>query len=346
MRGREFTMKDAYSFDKDEAGAQVSYDRCTPRTRKSSRASGSRFVRSRRIRARSVDRARRIPVIADTGEDAIAYCPTSEYAANIELAEGMPLLKGAPRRRLRLPDAHAEQTAALRDVAALIGFGLDRTVKSIVLATDREEENGKITSTVWLLLIRGDHELNESRPAKVPGLNKGSAFYRSQKFEHFNCKPGYLGPINISQTRESHRRPHGGEHERLHHGCQRSGLPFCELQLGPRCCRSRIWSRTFAMWSQAILRPMARRVGDPARHRSRPRVLSGHGVFDTDESDLPRVRDGKPQPLEMAAMRIGVTRLLGAAIEQNNDDKGIIWPDAIAPFTVVICPLVTTAMRQ
>jgi prolyl-tRNA synthetase len=147
------------------------------------------------------DLSQEFQVIADTGEDAIVYCPTSDYAANIELAEAV-----APRT----PRAEASQPliktptpakSTCEDVAALLGVPLARTVKSLVLATDEHNEAGeRVKSTVWLLLVRGDHSLNEVKASKVPGLTGGFRFATVGEIEdHFGCKPGYLGGVGTKR---------------------------------------------------------------------------------------------------------------------------------------------------
>jgi prolyl-tRNA synthetase len=340
MRGREFTMKDAYSFDKDEAGAQVSYDKMYAAYQKIFTRIGLTF------RAVAADtgaiggsRSHEFQVIADTGEDAIAYCPTSEYAANIELAEGVPLLKERAAPQAAFTKMPTPNKPRCEDVAALMGFGLDRTVKSIVLATDREEENGKITSTVWLLLIRGDHELNEIKASKVPGLNKGFRFAtEAEILEHFNCKPGYLGPINMAKPVKVIADRTVANMSDFTTGANEADFHFVNCN----------WGRDVP--EPDLVADIRNAVaGDPSPDGKGVLAIQrgievGHVFYLGTVYSAPMKATfldeaGKPQPLEMGCYGIGVTRLLGAAIEQNNDEKGIIWPDAIAPFTVVICPL-------
>src|SRR5690349_8145839 len=163
MRGREFTMKDAYSFDRDLAAARLSY-------RAMYDAYGAIFDRMG-LQYRAVaadtgaiggDLSHEFQVIADTGEDAIVYCPDSDYAANIELAEALAPAtpRAAPAQAMEKVPTPGKSTCA--DVAALLGIPLARTVKSLVLATDAKSESGDVVeTTVWLLLVRGDHDLNE-----------------------------------------------------------------------------------------------------------------------------------------------------------------------------------------
>lgn len=340
MRGREFTMKDAYSFDKDEAGAQISYDKMYAAYVKIFTRLGLTF---RAVRADTGaiggSRSHEFQVIADTGEDAIAYCPTSDYAANIELAEGVPLIavRAAPQAAFtKMPTPNKPRC---EDVAALMGFGLERTVKSIVLATDREDEHGKPVSTVWLLLIRGDHELNEIKAGKVAGLDKGFRFAtEAEILEHFNCKPGYLGPINMAKPVKVIADRTVANMSDFTTGANEADFHFVNVSWG----RDVPESDTVADIRNVV-------AGDPSPDGKGTLAIQrgievGHVFYLGKVYSAPMKatfldETGKPQLLEMGCYGIGVTRLLGAAIEQNHDAKGIIWPDAIAPFTVVICPL-------
>jgi prolyl-tRNA synthetase len=144
------------------------------------------------------DRSHEFQVIADTGEDAIVYCPSSDYAANIELAEALSLLlppEGEATAPLHKTPTPGKSTCA--DVAVLLGLPLSSTVKSLVLATDEHNDAGDIVKvTIWLLLVRGDHSLNEIKAGKLPGLKGGFRFATVAEIEaHFGCQPGYLGPI-------------------------------------------------------------------------------------------------------------------------------------------------------
>ncbi|MBW8469304.1 MAG: proline--tRNA ligase, partial [Thiobacillus sp.] len=200
MRGREFIMKDAYSFDRDEAAAKASYQVMAAAYRRIFDRFGLRY---RAVAADSGaiggDLSEEFQVIAATGEDAIVYCPTSDYAANMEKAEA--LAPAGPRATAANPmvktPTPGKSTCA--DVAELLGVPLATTVKSLVLATDTLNEAGEIVkSQVWLLLLRGDHDMNEVKVGKVPGLDAGFRFATFPEIEaHFGCPPGYLGPIGL-----------------------------------------------------------------------------------------------------------------------------------------------------
>ena len=200
MRGREFTMKDAYSFDKDKASALRSYQVMFEAYKRIFDRMGLRYrAVAADTGAIGGDASHEFQVIADTGEDAIVYSTGSEYAANIELAEALPLLSGRVAAAQALTKTATPAKSTCEDVAALLGLPLSQTVKSLVLATDECDDKGKVISAkVWLLLVRGDHALNEIKAGKIEGLKGGYRFATVAEIEsHFGCKPGYLGPINM-----------------------------------------------------------------------------------------------------------------------------------------------------
>jgi prolyl-tRNA synthetase len=201
MRGREFTMKDAYSFDRDPAAAKTSYQAMAAAYRRIFDRFGLSY---RAVAADSGaiggDLSEEFQVIAATGEDAIVYCPASDYAANMEKAEAL-----APQAARRPPTRLLEKTSTpgketCTEVAALLGIPLASTVKSLVLATDAMGDSGsRVKMQVWLLLLRGDHDMNEVKVGKVAGL-AGFRFATQAEIEdHFGCKPGYLGPLNLTK---------------------------------------------------------------------------------------------------------------------------------------------------
>lgn len=340
MRGREFTMKDAYSFDRDAAAAAKSYQVMVEAYRRIFDRFGLEY---RAVAADSGaiggDLSQEFQVIAETGEDAIVYCPTSEYAANIELAEAVsPGPRGAATEALQKTPTPGKSTCA--DVAQLLGLPLSRTVKSLVLATDELNEAGDITkTTVWLLLVRGDHELNEVKTGKVPGLKNGFRFATVAEIEdHFGCKPGYLGPIGL-------RKP-------VKVVADRTVAAMADFICGANEADHHL---TGVNWGRDLPEPDLvadiRNVvaGDPSPDGQgvleiQRGIEVGHVFYlGTKYSKAMNAtyldENGKPQLMEMGCYGIGVTRVLGAAIEQNNDERGIIWPASIAPFAAVICPI-------
>ena len=350
MRGREFTMKDAYSFDRDVESAGKTYDGMY--------AAYTRIFERLGLQFRAVaadtgaiggDRSHEFQVIADTGEDAIVYCPTSDYAANIELAEGVALIaqRGAASQACEKVATPGKSTCP--EVAELLGLPLSQTVKSLVLATDETNEAGEIVkSTVWLLLVRGDHELNEVKAGKVEltdatgqttGLKAGFRFATEKEIiAHFGTKPGYLGPINLQQPVKVIADRTVANMADFVCGANEEGFHI----------RGVNWGRDLP---EPDLVADIRNVveGDPSPDGQGVLAIQrgievGHVFYlGTKYSKAMNATfldvDGKPKHFEMGCYGIGVTRILGAAIEQRHDERGIVWPDAIAPFTVVICPV-------
>jgi prolyl-tRNA synthetase len=341
MRGREFTMKDAYSFDRDLDAAGTSYDRMYAAYVKIFERMGLVF------RAVVADngaiggiRSHEFQVIADTGEDAIVYSPDSDYAANMELAEAVAPAggRGAPQQPLEktpTPDA-----STCEDVARLLGLPLQRTVKSLVLASDEAgEADSAAKVTVWLLLVRGDHSLNEVKVGKLAGLTVGFRFATVAEIEaNFACRPGFLGPIGAANA--------------VRVIADRSVAAMSDFVCG---ANAEGFHYTGANWGRDLPEPEIvadiRNVveGDPSPDGKgllsiQRGIEVGHvfllGAHYSKAMDATFLDEaGKPQLLQMGCYGIGITRLLGAAVEQNHDGRGMIWPEAIAPFRVVVCPI-------
>jgi prolyl-tRNA synthetase len=341
MRGREFTMKDAYSFDRDVEAAGRSYENMYAAYCKIFDRFGLQYrAVAADTGAIGGDRSHEFQVIADTGEDAIVYCPTSDYAANIELAEAVALLPARGQALQTLAKTPTPGKATCAEVALLLGLPLAQTVKSLVLATDELDEDGNIAKTqVWLLLVRGDHDLNEVKAGKVEGLKGGFRFATGAEIDaHFGCKPGYLGPIGLKQP--------------LKIVADRTVAVMSDFVCG---ANEVDFHFTGANWGRDLPEPDVvadiRNVvaGDPSPDGKGLLAIQrgievGHVFYlGTKYSAAMNAtfldENGKPKLMEMGCYGIGVTRILGAAIEQNSDARGIIWPDSIAPFTVVICPI-------
>jgi prolyl-tRNA synthetase len=341
MRGREFIMKDAYSFDRNQVSAKQSYKIMADAYRKIFDRFGLTY---RAVAADSGaiggDLSEEFQVIAATGEDAIVYCPNSDYAANMEKAEALAPQQARPAASKAQTLTPTPGKSTCEDVAELLNVPLSTTVKSLVLATDETDEQGNIkASKVWLLLLRGDHDMNEVKVGKLPGFNAGFRFATlSEIEEHFGCKPGYLGPLNLKKP--------------LNVVADREVAVMADWICGANQPDHHI---TGVNWGRDLPEPMMvadlRNVvaGDASPDGKGPLAIErgievGHVFYlGTKYSQAMNAtfldENGKPQFLEMGCYGIGVTRLPAAAIEQNHDAKGIIWPDAIAPFTVVICPI-------
>jgi len=337
MRGREFTMKDAYSFDRDVASLQKSYKIMFDAYVRIFQRFGLQF------RAVAADNgtiggtgSHEFHVIADTGEDALVYCPTSDYAANMEAAEALPLLteRAAPKQqctKVATPDMSKCET-----VAEMLNISLQQTVKSLVLAVDASAD-GKVKKQIWLLMLRGDHEMNEIKVSKIAGLQNSRMATEAEIIEWFGCVPGYLGPIAT-------RLP-------VNLVIDRTVAMMSDFVCGANEAGYHLtgvnWERDLPLPLIADIRNV--QVGDPSPDGKGVLAIQrgievGH-VFQLGTSYSESMKatyldeNGKPQLLQMGCYGIGITRILGAAIEQNFDEKGIVWPASLAPFSVVLCPM-------
>jgi prolyl-tRNA synthetase len=279
-------------------------------------------------------------VIAATGEDAIVYCPTSSYAANLEKAEALAPLqtRGAATQTLTQTPTPGKSTC--EDVAALLNVPLQTTVKSLVLATDTLDDKGEVVkSQVWLLLLRGDHDMNEVKVGKLPGFEGGFRFATAAEIEdHFGCKPGYLGPVHLKQP--------------LKIVADRDVAVMADWICGANVVDFHMTGVNFGrdVAEPDLVADIRNVVAGDASPDGQGVLAIERGIevghvfyLGTKYSQAMNATfldvNGKPQFMEMGCYGIGVTRLPAAAIEQNHDDRGIIWPDAIAPFTVVVCPI-------
>jgi len=341
MRGREFIMKDAYSFDRTGADAQRSYQNMAQAYRRIFDRFGLQY---RAVAADSGaiggDLSEEFQVMAATGEDAIVYCPTSDYAANMEKAQALAPQQPRPAAGQAMAKTPTPGKSTCADVAVLLGLPLTQTVKSLVLATDDVNDQGEVLkSQVWLLLVRGDHDMNEVKVGKLPGFDKGFRFATLAEIDtHFGCKPGYLGPVNLLQP--------------LKVVADLEVAVMADWVCG---ANAEDFHMTGVNWGRDLPEPDL--VADIRNVVAGDASPDGQGVLAIERGiEVGHIfylgtkysqamnatfldEDGKPKPFEMGCYGIGITRLPAAAIEQNHDAKGIIWPDALAPFTVVICPI-------
>ncbi|PIT78882.1 proline--tRNA ligase [Limnohabitans sp. B9-3] len=341
MRGREFIMKDAYSFDRDQVSAKQSYQVMADAYRKIFDRFGLTY---RAVAADSGaiggDLSEEFQVIAATGEDAIVYCPTSNYAANMEKAEALAPAQTRGSATQALSKTATPGKSTCEDVAALLNVPLNTTVKSLVLATDTLNEKGEvIKSHVWLLLLRGDHDMNEVKVGKLPGFEGGFRFATTGEIDdHFGCKPGYLGPVNLKQP--------------LKIVADRDVAVMADWICGANEVDFHMIGVNFGrdVAEPDLVADIRNVVAGDASPDGQGMLAIERGIevghvfyLGTKYSQAMNATfldvNGKPQFMEMGCYGIGVTRLPAAAIEQNHDERGMIWPDAIAPFTVVICPV-------
>jgi prolyl-tRNA synthetase len=330
MRGREFTMKDGYSFHADYADLEREY--------RSMHDTYSRIFTRLGLRFRAVAAdtgsiggtgSHEFHVLAESGEDAIAYCPQSDYAANVELAEAI-----APSAPRAAPGAAMQKVPTpgktrCADVADLLGLPLTRTVKAIAVVHD-EAFN--------LLLLRGDHDLNEIKAQKLPGLDPFRFATDAEIERHLGCPPGYIGPVGIDPG--------------IRVVADRRVAAMADFVCGANAEGYHLTGVNFGrdLPEPALVADLRRVVvGDPSPDgRGSLEIVRGIEVghifqlrtkYSTEMKATFLDEQGKQRPFEMGCYGIGVTRIVGAAIEQGNDERGIVWPDPIAPFRVAIVPL-------
>jgi prolyl-tRNA synthetase len=334
MRGREFSMKDAYSFDRDTEGLKKSYQIMFDAYTRIFKRMGLQF------RAVTADNgaiggsgSQEFHVIADTGEDAIVYCPNSDYAANLEAAESLALIAVRAAATAAMTKVPTPDKTNCADVAKFLNVSLDKTVKSLLFAVDQEKGPAKL----FMLLVRGDHELNEVKASKIPGMTESRFATETEILKACNAPAGYLGPVGLSPD--------------VTVVADRTVANMSDFICGANDAGQHL---TGVNWGRDLAEPLVMDirnavVGDPSP--------DGKGVVDicrgievghvfqlgTSYSEAMGCtyldQQGKAQAMVMGCYGIGVTRLLGAAIEQGHDERGIIWPISMAPFEVVICPM-------
>ncbi len=329
MRAREFIMKDGYSFHSSFEDLEREYRNMYDTYTRIFTRLGLNF------RAVAADTgaiggtgSHEFHVIAETGEDTIAYCPTSDYAANVELAEALPLVGDRPMPSEPLTEVATPGVKTIAELVAFLRVPIERTVKAVVV----EGEDGAPV----LLLLRGDHELNEIKASKIAGLKSPLTFASEAAIRSaFGAGPGSLGPVGFSGRIIADRTV--AKMGDFITGANRDGFHYIGVNIG----------RDFPEPEVADLRNVV--AGDPSPDgkgvlalcrgievghifQLRTKYSAAMGCTFLDES-------GRERPMEMGCYGIGVSRILGAAIEQNHDARGIIWPEAIAPFEAVVCPI-------
>ena len=334
MRGREFSMKDAYSFDRDTEGLKKSYQVMFDAYTKIFKRMGLQF------RAVTADNgaiggsgSQEFHVIANTGEDAIVYCPNSDYAANLEAAESLALIAARAAATATMTKVPTPDKTHCADVAKFLNVPIEKTVKSLLFAVDQEQGPAKL----FMLLVRGDHELNEVKASKVPGMLESRFATEAEILRACNAPAGYLGPVGISSD--------------VTVVADRTVANMSDFICGANDAGHHL---TGVNWVRDLPEPLVLDirnavVGDPSPDgKGEVDICRGIEVghvfqLGTRYSEAMGCtyldQQGKAQPMVMGCYGIGVTRLLGAAIEQGHDDRGIIWPISMAPFEVVICPM-------
>jgi len=340
MRAREFLMKDAYSFHADKA--------CLGKTYQAMYDAYSRIFERLGLKFRAVAAdpgaiggtgSHEFHVLADSGEDAIAFCPNSDYAANIELAEA--LAPAAPRAEpaKAMQEVPTPGKKTCEDVAAFLNLPLAQTVKSVMVWANE---------SLHMLLVRGDHTLNEFKISRIPSLVNFRLASEYEIAQGLGCRPGYIGPVGIGSHIPVVADRTVAKMADFVCGANKDGCHYTGVN----------WGRDLPETGHVFdIRNAA--AGDPSPDGNGALEICrgievGH-VFQLGAKYSEAMKatfldeGGQPRPLEMGCYGIGVSRIVAAAIEQNHDERGIIWPRPIAPFELAIVPIgmaKSTAVRE
>jgi prolyl-tRNA synthetase len=325
MRGREFVMKDGYSFHADYADLEREY--------RSMHDTYTRIFSRLGLKFRAVaadpgaiggTSSHEFHVLAESGEDAIAFCPQSDYAANVQLAEAVsPGKRNAASEEMRKVPTPGKTTC--EEVAQLLKIPLQRTVKAVAVMHDDQ---------FHLLLVRGDHELNEVKAQKAIGLFRFATDSEIQKA--LKCKAGYIGPVGANKVKIVADRTVAAMSDFVC-GANQEGFHLAGVN----------WGRDLPEPETKDIRNVV--AGDPSPDgKGRLEIVRGIEVghifkLRTEYSQAMKAfflnESGEAKPFEMGCYGIGVTRIVAAAIEQNHDERGIAFPAPMAPFAACIVPI-------
>jgi prolyl-tRNA synthetase len=329
MRAREFLMKDAYSFHTSHACLENTYHQMHQAYSNIFTRLGLKF---RAVKADSGaiggDGSQEFHVLADSGEDALAYCEHSDYAANVELAEAVAIgERAAPTETMQEIDTPKQTTC--EDVAKLLEISVERTVKAVALMAAEQ---------FYLVLLRGDHHLNEVKLSKVAGLSDFRLATEEEIRSHLNCPPGFIGPVGVA------------EHVKVI--ADKTVAIMRDFVCGANKPKLHLKGVNFGrdLPEPMIVADVRNVVEGDASPDGKGQLSLCRGIevghifqlgakYSQAMNASYLDEEGKSQYMEMGCYGIGVSRIVGAAIEQGNDDKGIIFPRSMAPFTVVICPI-------
>jgi prolyl-tRNA synthetase len=330
MRSREFVMKDAYSFDADKNGMLKSYQSMYDAYARIFTRLGLKF---RPVAADTGPiggkASHEFQVLAESGEDAIAYCANSDYAANVELAEAVApgVHRAAPAEPLQKLPTPGKSTC--EEVAELLHLPLGRTVKCIML---------NAAGRVHMLLIRGDHSLNEIKVGKIPALNNFRWASDAEIVAATGCAPGYLGPVGISADMPLIADRTVALMSDFICGANEVDYHLRGVNFG-RDCREPDVIADIRNVVAGDPSPDGKGVLEIVRGIEVGHVFALGTLYSEAMGATFLDVNGQSQALEMGCYGIGVSRIVAAAIEQNNDERGIVWPAAMAPFGVAIAPV-------
>ena len=334
MRAREFMMKDAYSFHTDFASLEATYATMYQAYCNVFNRLGLKF---RAVKADTGaiggDGSHEFHVLADSGEDGLAYCDASDYAANVELAEAVEPNKRAAAMET-MQEVETPKQTSCEAVAELLNIGLDRTIKAMALIATLEDG----TTQFNLLLIRGDHRMNEIKVNKLDGLHDFRFATEEEVRENLKCPPGFIGPVGV------------GAHVRVI--ADRTVAAMSDFVCGANKPKFHLRGVNFGrdLPEPSLVADIRNVVEGDISPDGKGKLSLCRGIevghifqLRTKYSEAMSAtyldESGQTQVMEMGCYGIGVSRIVGAAIEQGNDARGIIFPKSMAPFAVSICPI-------
>ncbi len=329
MRAREFLMKDAYSFDLDHASLQASYQTMFDAYVRIFTRLGLRF---RAVLADSGSiggsRSQEFHVLADSGEDAIAFSTESDYAANVELAEALALVDERPAPAETLTRVHTPGVKTIAELCDFLSLPAERTAKAIVVAGT----NGQPV----LLMLRGDHELNAIKAEKLPQVKTPLAFADADAIRAaFGAGPGSLGPVGFTGAVVADRAV--AKMADMVVGANADDWHLTGMNFGRDCPEPEVADIRNVIEGDPS--PDGRGVLSIARGIEVGHVFQLGQKYSAAMNAVVLGENGQPTTVTMGCYGIGISRVVAAAIEQNHDERGIIWPAAMAPFQVALLPV-------
>jgi prolyl-tRNA synthetase len=335
MRAREFIMKDAYSFHINQASLDETYTIMYDTYNRIFTKMGLDF---RPVQADSGsiggNASHEFHVLASSGEDDIAFSTESDYAANIEMAEAVAPANNRPSPTLLLEEVSTPEQKTIEEITAFLGIDSNQTLKTLIVEGIKTSDNAP--TPLIALVLRGDHTLNEIKAEKLKDVASPLTLASDEAIQALlDCEPGFIGPVGIKIPTIIDRS--ASQVADFVCGANKSGFHLKGVN----------WERDCAIGQIADIRKV--KEGDPSPDGKGQLVIKrgievGH-VFKLGNKYSKALNatvldeNGKATIIEMGCYGIGVSRIVAAAIEQNHDDRGIIWPNALAPFDIVLIPL-------
>lgn len=335
MRAREFMMKDAYSFHTDFASLEQTYDTMYQAYSNVFTRLGLKF---RAVKADTGaiggDGSHEFHVLADSGEDGLAYCETSDFAANVELAEAIPENSQRADATENMREVDTPKQTACEDVAKLLEISIERTVKAIALIAKDDAGNDKF----YLALLRGDHNLNEVKLGKLAGFADFRFATEEEIRANLNCPPGFIGPVGVGVNVTVIADKTVALMSDFVCGANKPKYHLSGVNFG-RDLPEPVVVADIRNVVAGDASPDGKGVLSLCRGIEVGHIFQLRTKYSEAMSATYLDENGQTQVMEMGCYGIGVSRIVGAAIEQGNDERGIIFPKSMAPFEVVICAI-------